>query len=960
MSSLSDAERRLRRVLRGAAFGLLALTLALAIVHEIGSAGAAFREPPWVGGAIGAGVLLVTLCVFAAGDPRGRFGLVWLVELALGVAVLAQVAYLVAGEGGERPLGADFTSSDTTMIALAAVELALALAIALAARGAQQARGDAGPPRRAAHWPTDADAGLRLLLVVLATGGTAFAALAAIGPFVDSLRELFDQPLLTAHVAAGAAAAAGLGFYVAGDARERIPLVSALAFSLAVTALAGLALALPLADLGRDVSVLGVDTTARTLLWIGIGVSAGLALALSGLRRWAFHRRLQPDFLGATEYRTLMALSDVIVQGPEEAVPPADIAANVDRYFGRIRARRRWVHRAGLIVMQLHPLLYLKAPFSELDEESRLEHLKRRFQSPEELRMVLPPLRRFVQAMIRVANQLTYVGYYNDPRSFPTVGYVPFHERERFHQLKRDGKVPDPGAHPLQVSRPADVGDTDVEADVCIVGSGAAGAILAYRLAQAGQSVVILERGQYVEPREFTSDEVEMIGKLYGDGVFQQTEDFRFTVLQGSCVGGSTVVNNAVSVRAPELVLDRWNRAHGAGLDLDALGASTAEVERWLRIGPQDPGGESPDAKLNPSYPKFLAGIERRRREDPDFRLDVSTVRANIIGCIGAGYCNIGCRYGKKLSMLDTVLPDAQREFGADKVRIFADCEVRRIVTDNGRATAVQGRLADGRTLTVRAQKVVVSAGTVSSSYLLLRSGIGKGLPVGRHVSFNMGAPLTAEFDENLDAYDGLQISHIAIPPPERGWVFETWWNPPVSQALNMPGWFEDHYENMRRYRRLMAVGALVGTDRNAWIGRAVTGGPAINYVPTPTDMRKLADGLIELGQILFAGGAKALMVNAWEYYRFTSPNGLYELPSIMRDPSMVALGTGHPQGGNAVGTDPAQSVVDPDFRVHGYSNLYVCDASVFPTSITVNPQLTVMTLANYAAPRILNGSRPT
>ena len=122
----------------------------------------------------------------------------------------------------------------------------------------------------------------------------------------------------------------------------------------------------------------------------------------------------------------------------------------------------------------------------------------------------------------------------------------------------------------------------------------------------------------------------------------------------------------------------------------------------------------------------------------------------------------------------------------------------------------------------------------------------------------------------------------------------------------------------------------------------------ALRSVPTSGDMRKLADGLTELGQILFKGGAKALMLNGWDYYRFTSPAALAELPAILADPSMVTLGTGHPQGGNALG-----GVLDPDFRVRGYENLYVCDASVFPSSLTVNPQLTVMALADYAAPLI-------
>lgn len=934
---LTDAERRLRTVLRACTWLFFGLTLGLVVVFEVGAIGAVLWELPWLAGTVGAGALLVMLCAFAAGDPRGRRGLVGLVAFVLVVAAVAQLAYVI----GDKGPGARWVS-----IVVLGVELAVAagLGAALATAG----RPPAATP--SAHWPSAAGAGLRVVLIALAAAFAVLALAAAIGPFVDSLHDVFGQPLLTAHGAAGAVGVAGLAAYIAADIRDRLALVGVLAFAFLVVAVADVALVLPHAQLDARLDLLGTTVGARTLIWILFGVALALCAALLLLRRAAFRRRLRPEFLGATEYRALMALSDVIVQGPDEAVPPPKIAANVDRYFARIRAKRRWVQRVGLLAMQLHPLLSLKAPFSELDEEARLDHLKRHFQRAG-MNTRLPG-RQFVQAMIRVANQLTYVGYYSDPDSFQTIGYEPFERRERFARLERDGKIPTPGEHPLVVSRPEAVTDTDVQAEVCIVGSGAGGAVLAYRLAEAGKSVVLLERGQYVEPRDFSSDEVEMIGKLYGDGVFQQTEDFRFTVLQGSCVGGSTVVNNAVSIRPPAHVLDRWNGTYGAGLDLDGLAQSTARIEQLLRIGPMDPGPINPDVRLNPSAPKFLDGVAKQRR-DPDFQLDVQTARANINGCLGCGYCNIGCRYGKKLSMLDSLLPWAQREFGHQRVRIFAECEAEKIVTDGECATAVRAKLADGRTLTVRADKIVVAAGTVASSYLLQRSGIGKALPVGRHVSFNMGAPLTAEFDEDLDAYDGLQISHVALPSPERGWVFETWWNPPVSQALNMPGWFETHYENMRRYRRLMAVGALVGTERNAYVGRALTGGAAIHYTPTAGDMRKLADGLMELGQILFAGGAKAIMVNAWDFYRFTSPNGLAELPSIMSDPSMVALGTGHPQGGNALGTDAAQSVVTPDFNVHGYSNLYVCDASVFPSSLTVNPQLTVMSLADYAAPRI-------
>ncbi len=80
------------------------------------------------------------------------------------------------------------------------------------------------------------------------------------------------------------------------------------------------------------------------------------------------------------------------------------------------------------------------------------------------------------------------------------------------------------------------------------------------------------------------------------------------------------------------------------------------------------------------------------------------------------------------------------------------------------------------------------------------------------------------------------------------------------------------------------------------------------------------------------------------------------QLREIIIHDADILLGTGHPQGGNALGSSPKNSVVGPDFRVFGSANLYICDASVFPTSTTVNPQLTVMTLADYAAEHTFAG----
>jgi choline dehydrogenase-like flavoprotein len=436
-----------------------------------------------------------------------------------------------------------------------------------------------------------------------------------------------------------------------------------------------------------------------------------------------------------------------------------------------------------------------------------------------------------------------------------------------------------------------------------------------------------------------------MIGELYADGVMQQTEDFTFTVLQGSCVGGSTTVNNAVCFPPPPKVLSTWNdpNLHDARLDVDELAASVAWVENFLDIGSQE------NAPLNPSWPRYMEGAARAGFLPG--KLEAAAVNANIVDCLGCGYCNIGCAYGRKLSMLDRTLPKGQEE-SKGRLRIVADCEVERIRTVSGQPQHVAGLLAqlkDRRRVRVSAKHYVLSAGAVGSSYLLLKSQAATDLPVGRKLCFNMGAPITAEFEKEQNAYAGLQISHYGIPS-ENGFVFETWFNPPVAQALNMPGWFERHFENMQRYPWLAAVGVLVGTEGNARVKQALTGGPGIEYTPAKRDLATLARGLRMLGEILFAGGAKRVMLNSWGYDEFTSRAQLDQIDRIALEPQYLALGTGHPQGGNAMSRDPRKGVVGPDFRVHGYDNLFIADASVIPSSLTVNPQLTVMGLAHHAA----------
>ena len=185
---------------------------------------------------------------------------------------------------------------------------------------------------------------------------------------------------------------------------------------------------------------------------------------------------------------------------------------------------------------------------------------------------------------------------------------------------------------------------------------------------------------------------------------------------------------------------------------------------------------------------------------------------ANIsTGCRGCGYCNIGCAFDAKQAMLDAVLPWAQRDHPG-KLDVLADFHVERIEHANGRATGVAGRHDGGAPITLAAGEFVIAAGAIGSSALLLRSKLG-GDAVGHGLHFNINSPLTAEFPDAVDAFDGIQMSHACHgdgDPPDH--LVETWFNPPATQALATPGWFDDHYALMHRFRRLGCAGVLVGT----------------------------------------------------------------------------------------------------------------------------------------------------
>jgi choline dehydrogenase-like flavoprotein len=244
-----------------------------------------------------------------------------------------------------------------------------------------------------------------------------------------------------------------------------------------------------------------------------------------------------------------------------------------------------------------------------------------------------------------------------------------------------------------------------------------------------------------------------------------------------------------------------------------------------------------------------------------------------------------------------------------------------------------------------------VCAGAIGSSELLLRNGITQRGNVGKHFHVLGGVTVTAEMHEILNAYDGIGLTSVAEVGPDC--VIETFFSPPGAFSLTLGGWFASHLERMNRYTHFAQAGVMVGTEPRGKISLDRKGETRIDLRFSRQDIEKLKTGLRTLATIFFAAGATTVLPATFRFIEFTHPADLQMIDEQIRHPDDLLLGSAHPQGGNIIHEDPAKGVVDTSFRVHGFENLFVADASVFPSNLWANCQATTMALAHMAADHV-------
>jgi choline dehydrogenase-like flavoprotein len=494
-------------------------------------------------------------------------------------------------------------------------------------------------------------------------------------------------------------------------------------------------------------------------------------------------------------------------------------------------------------------------------------------------------------------------------------------------------------------------GDLSLEADVVVVGSGAGGAVVAALLAEAGQRVVVLEEGPHVPVAEIkTMRPSQHMRRAWRDGGMTVAigvgDTPTINVTMGRAVGGSSIVTGAVCFRTPEHVLHDWSGRLGLReLDAKTLEPHFEEVEKAIHVE------EVPASMRSLSTRRFAEGAEKRG-------LVIEPLRRNTKDCNGCGRCNFGCPHGAKLSVDVTYLPRAV----AAGAQIWSDCLVEKVSLSGGRATGVTGTLLGrggglfrrARKLEVRAKRVVVAAGSYHTPLLLMRSGVGaRSGQVGRHMTLHPSFRMFARFDERIEGWRGALQSAYSRSLEKEGITLIGLFVPAGVLAATMTGFGSDHVRRAADVPHLAVFGGLIHDEGGGTVRRGPGREPLVTYRMAKEDRAKIPRVIRVMSEIFFEAGAREVFPPILGQPGVT-PDELAKLDLEHIPALKLECSSQHPLGSARMGISPDQSVVDPTGRTWDVEGLYVADGSIVPTSLGVNPQLTIMAMAT----RIAHGLR--
>jgi hypothetical protein len=626
----------------------------------------------------------------------------------------------------------------------------------------------------------------------------------------------------------------------------------------------------------------------------------------------------------ADDRATLVAVAQAAIP-PGKRIPGAGNAETLARY------------EALLDALHPHASTAMRAALKALDAWALGRYFKR-FRSLSRARQttVLQSWARGAVAQRATLRALTLplkLAHFNDPVLFEMVGapYLPAKARREKARWRS------------QIITAADLpeSESELEADVVVIGTGAGGAVVAKELAQKGHAVLMIERGAFFDRQDFTTrDRVSLSREMLAEkGLLATVGNTAIALPVGKTVGGSTTVNSGTCFRTPDKVLRHWRDDLGlTGLGPDEMAPHLDRVEKVLEVEParwRDLGK--------------IAEVVRDGCEALGF--SHHPLSRNAPDCDGQGLCVFGCPTDAKRSTNVSYVPLALQA----SAMCLCQAEVTQILLEDGRAVGVRARAANGkggtREITVRAPHVVMAGGSIYTPLLLLDNGLcNRWGQVGRHLTIHPAFGMGAVFDKRIAGWSGIPQGYCVDEFQSEGILFEGAFVPFEFAAIAFPTVGPGYTEIMDAFDRLAIFGFMISDDGKGRVHRGPHGGPIVRYDLTKHDRDRVQRGAHLLGQIYFAAGARKVYAPIVGHEIMESPADLERMASAKLRGWDLELSAYHPLGTCRMGSDPRSAVTDRFHETFEVRNLYIVDGSSVPSALGVNPQVTIMAMATRFA----------
>ncbi|MBI2061109.1 MAG: GMC family oxidoreductase N-terminal domain-containing protein [Nitrospirae bacterium] len=583
----------------------------------------------------------------------------------------------------------------------------------------------------------------------------------------------------------------------------------------------------------------------------------------------------------------------------------------------------RWVrfgYRVGLRLVQLVSLLATGRLFTQLTAARQAALLNRWGSSG----MILRVLALGLTTPIKIA-------HFDDPEIFKAYGSVwgaqPVHDP--------------PPRHMAQVHEGEAIPEGEVlDCDVVVVGTGAGGAVAAKELAEKGFAVIMLEEGRYFTRKDFSRRAWDMTSLLYRDkGATFAIGNAVIPIPMGKTVGGSTTINTGTCWRTPPWVLEHWVKDLGlADLCMNRMIPHFERVEQAI-------GAEPADMKYVGQVGNIIA------RGCDALGYSHLPLKRNAPECDGAGVCNFGCPTDARRSMNISYVPMALQSGAV----LYTGVSARRVWMQGDEAAGIEGEvLSTGRPFRVKARATVLACGTLLTPVLLLRQRLANRSGwVGRNLSIHPAVHVAALMDELVDGHRAIPQGYCVNQFHREG-ILLLGASPPVDFGAAMfPAFGQRFTDLMDSFDRIASFGAMIEDDTPGRVRVGLNGRPLILYSLSATELARFRRAVEILGEIFFAAGAREVHPMIHGFHEVRSIDELRRIRGASLKPRDFFLSAYHPLGTCRMGRDPASSVVSATHETHDVRRLYICDGSVVPSAVAVNPQETIMALSTRASEHI-------